>query len=241
MKQPPLVHPFLTMRADQIPGGYSVPRVYLVSDVRLYREGLAVSLSQRGGLNVIGATCSDEALTGIESLSPDVMLLDLVARNSLWMPRRARLIVPTLRVIAFAVGEVEADVLACAEAGFCGYVVRDGSIEDLVDAVHRAMSGELACSSRIAACLFSRLASLSAERPAAELRAALTPREREIAVLVARGLQNKQIARCMRLGHATIKNHVHNILQKLNLKRRSEIAAILVNISPWHVSAVPPI
>jgi DNA-binding NarL/FixJ family response regulator len=219
--------------AGQTPRGSAVPRVYIVSDTRLYREGLVGSLIQHGGLQVIGAASCGEALIRIEGLRPEVMLLDLAAPDSLTIPRRAQVVVPALRVVAFAVAEVEADVLACAEAGICGYVPRDGSVEDLVGAVLRAVSGELACPPRIAALLFSRLASLTGGRLPLPTEASLTPREREIATLVARGLQNKQIARQLRLGNATIKNHVHNILQKLNLQRRGEIAGLGVDAGAW--------
>jgi DNA-binding NarL/FixJ family response regulator len=158
-------------------------------------------------------------------------LLDVAGRDSLALPREALMAVPHLRVIAFAVADVGAEVLACAEAGFSAYVARDGSIEDLVEAVHRAFRGELVCSPRIASMLFSRLGSISASRciPSADLL--LTRREREIATLVARGLQNKEVARRLGISDATIKNHVHNILQKLNIRGRGEIAMLRMSLA----------
>jgi len=201
------------------------PRVYLVSAVRLYREGLIGSLAQNGGLHLVGAGSCLEALDQIGSLTPDVMLLDMAARDSLALPRQARELVPELRVIAFAIA-VEAEVLACAEAGCCSYVAQDGSVEDLVNAVRCAFSDELLCSPRIASMLFSRLGSLSVTPPASLPEAALTLREHEIAALVSRGLPNKAIARQLGLSGATIKNHVHNILQKLGVQRRGEIALL---------------
>ena len=129
-----------------------------------------------------------------------------------------------LRTVAFAVADVEADVLACAEAGISGYVAEDGSAEDLVAAVLRAVNGELVCPPRIAALLFARVAALS-DRTFRAPAEPLTPREREIADLVASGLPNKSIACELSLAPATIKNHVHNILQKLSLQRRGELAA----------------
>jgi len=201
------------------------PRVYLVSAVRLYREGLIGSLAQHGGLHLVGAGSCPEALDQIRCLTPDAMLLDMAARDSMALPRRARELVPELRVIAFAIA-VEAEVLACAEAGCCGYVAQDGSVEDLVRAVRYAFSGELVCSPRIASMLFSRLGTLSVAQTAPPHEATLTPREHEIAAFVSRGLPNKAIARELGLSGATIKNHVHNILQKLSLQRRGEIALL---------------
>jgi two-component system, NarL family, nitrate/nitrite response regulator NarL len=112
------------------------------------------------------------------------LLLDLGTRESLTIPRRARQLLPALRVVAFAVAEMDENVLACAEAGISGYVAQDGSLEDLVAAVLRAFRGELVCSPRIAALLFSRVATLSNGRAVASAATPLTRREREIAALV---------------------------------------------------------
>jgi two-component system, NarL family, nitrate/nitrite response regulator NarL len=209
----------------------SPPRAYIVSEVRLYREGLITSLSRQQGLVVVGAGTRSDALDQLGRLKPDVMLLDVASRESLGLPRLARRLVPQLHVIAFAVAEVEADVLACAEAGFCGYVAQDGSVEDLVGAVRCAISGELVCSPRIASLLFSRLGHLSTPGTITTVGGQLTPREREIAALVACGLSNKEVARRLGVSGATIKNHVHNILQKLNLQRRGEIAALRLGVA----------
>jgi DNA-binding NarL/FixJ family response regulator len=194
---------------------------------------LVSSLTRQSELNVVGAGCSGDAFSQIPVSRPEVLLLDLAARDSLTIPRRAQQILPTLRVVAFAVAEVEENVLACAEAGISGYVAQDGSVEDLVTAVLHALSGELVCSPRIAALLFRRMATLSNGRAAASADAPLTPREREIAALIACNLRNKEIARRLRLGPTTVKNHVHNILQKLNIHRRGDIARLRFEGNPW--------
>jgi two-component system, NarL family, nitrate/nitrite response regulator NarL len=165
-------------------------------------------------------------------LQPEVLLLDLGANESLTIARRARQLLPALRVVVFAVQEIGENVLACAEAGISGYVAQDGSVEDLVAAVLRALRGELVCSPRIAALLFSQMATLSHKR-AEPSDAPLTRREREIAALVACNLPNKEIAQRLRLGPTTVKNHVHNILQKLNIHRRGEIARLRFDESGW--------
>jgi DNA-binding NarL/FixJ family response regulator len=211
----------------------AAPRVYVVSDVRLYREGLISSLTRQSELNVVGAGCSGDVLSQIPASRPEVLLLDLATRDSLAVPRRAQQVLPTLRVVAFAVAEVEENVLACAEAGISGYVAQDGSVEDLVTAVLRALRGEVLCSPQIAAFLFDRIATLSSGRPTAPADAPLTPREREIAALVACNLSNKEVARRLCLGPATIKNHVHNILQKLDIHRRGEIAGMRLKRGVW--------
>jgi DNA-binding NarL/FixJ family response regulator len=206
-------------------------RVYIVSEVRLFREALVASLAGRGGLVVVGAGSSSETLSVIERLQPDVLLLDVAGRENLALPRQARQIAPELRTVAFAVADARADVLACAEAGFCGYVAKDGSLEDLVEAVHCSVRDELVCSPHIASMLFSRVGRVSARSSIPSADARLTTREREIAALVARGLQNKEVARQLGISDATIKNHIHNILQKLNIRRRGELAMLRIGLA----------
>ena len=219
-------------RNDAEPSSASGPRTYIVSDVRLHREGLAESLGRQHYLVVVGAGSCVEALSQIASLKPDILLVDLFNREALTLSRRVRALVPGLRVVALAVAEAAATVLECAEAGICGYVAQEGSVGDVVRAVMAAVNGEVACSPRIAAALFDRLAVLSPGPAAPRWDAELTGREREIAAMVARGLPNKEIARLLRVGPATVKNHVHNVLQKLNLQRRGEIARLRLGGEP---------
>jgi DNA-binding NarL/FixJ family response regulator len=212
------------------------PRVYLVSDILLYREGLSSSLVLQTQLDLVGAGGSGDFRDRISDLRPDALLLDLACRGSLAIPRQAQQILPGVRVVAFAVADVDENVLACAEAGISSYVTQNGSSEDLVAAVRAALRGELVCSPRIAGLLFSRMATLSDGRPMmASVDALLTPREREIAGMLARNLPNKEIARQLRLGPTTVKNHVHNILQKLNIHRRGDIARLQIDGHRWRV------
>jgi two-component system, NarL family, nitrate/nitrite response regulator NarL len=200
-------------------------RVYIISDVRLYRDGIVSTLSHQSRIDVIGAGGSSDFLGQIAALRPEVLLLDLGACDSLSIPRRAKQILPALYVIAFAVSEMEENVLACAEAGLSGYVTQDGSVEDLVEAVLHALRGELVCSPRIAGLLFGRMSTLARGRVPADAVAALTSREREIAMMLTGNLnlRNKEIARRLRLSPATVRNHVHNILQKLDIDRRGDL------------------
>jgi two-component system, NarL family, nitrate/nitrite response regulator NarL len=216
------------------------PRVYIVSDVRLYREGLISVLKNQ--LLVVGAGDSGDFLDQISGLRPHVLILDLGTRDSLSITRRAQQVLPGLRVVAFAVAEVEENVLACAHAGISGYVTQNGSTEDLVAAVLCALKHELVCSPRIAALLWDRLATLCNGRPTQFADAGLTRREQEIAELVARNLANKEIARRLRLGTTTVKNHVHNILQKLNIHRREDVARLQFKGNRWRVDTAtqPP-
>ncbi|MDQ6610862.1 MAG: response regulator transcription factor, partial [Gemmatimonadota bacterium] len=127
-----------------------------------------------------------------------------------------------VRVVAVAVADEGPDIVACAEAGLSGFVPRDGSLADTVAAIMDATQNELRCSPRISAVLFKRLSTPAVANDSSDT---LTPRESEVVALIDRGLSNKQIAGRLQISEATVKNHVHNILEKLHVERRSEAAA----------------
>src|SRR5262249_61440027 len=137
----------------------------------------------------------------LEACMPGVLPLPVSLRHAL----------PDVKIVAIAVADIEQDVFACAEAGVSGFVSRNGSIQDLVTAVHCAVRNELVCSPRIAALLFSRVgAKRTSERQHDALTSreqdALTRREQEIVSLMTAGLSNKEIARQLRIQNATVKN-----------------------------------
>ena len=199
-------------------------RVAVVAETRLFRDGVADTL-RRHDVEIVGAAATGrEALECVHSLRPDVVLLDMARIESAETLRALTTAVPTTKVVALAVPEVEAHVIACAEAGIAGYVPREGSVADLIATIESVASGETLFSPRMAAGLLRRLAALAAERdPDGDPR--LTARETEIAELIADGLTNKEIAQRLFVEVATVKNHVHNILEKLNVRRRGEAAA----------------
>src|SRR5215472_12552914 len=165
------------------------------------------------------------AFTAALAARPDVVLLDVGAQGGLETLFVVRQALPDLRIVAIAASDIEQEVVACAEAGVSGFVSRDGSIQDLVTAVHRAMRNELVCSPRIAGVLFRRVAAIGSERSHGPDNGALTRREHEIVSLMTQGLSNKEIARQLRIQNATVKNHIHSILAKLHVRRRGEVAA----------------
>ena len=206
-------------------GAGPAARVIIASDVLLYREGLAASLARDGRLEVVAAVRGGEALAAAQRLGPAAMLVDASAEDGLGVARLLHAACPQVRLVGFGISGGGAGVIACAEAGLVAFVDRDGTIDALVAAVVGALRGELACSPRIAAMMCDRLASLAGTRP--EAAEPLTRREREVAALIAEGLSNKEIAIDLRIGPATVKNHVHNILDKLNVRRRAAIVTRL--------------
>jgi|HubBroStandDraft_6_1064221.scaffolds.fasta_scaffold04416_5 DNA-binding NarL/FixJ family response regulator len=204
------------------------PHIIIVSDTRLYREGLALSLARVDRVVVVGvADTVASALACIEEKNPDVALLDFAMHDALALPHAIATARMRVKVVAFSVADTEDEVCECAEAGIAGYVARNGSKEDLITAVENAVRGEVHCSPRVAASLFRRLAAhvqTTRQRPP---KAALTSREQDIVALIDRGLSNKEIARQLKISLPTVKNHVHNILDKLQVRRRGAAAALL--------------
>jgi DNA-binding NarL/FixJ family response regulator len=214
-------------REVEVPRDGETINIMVVSDVRLYREGLAGSLAQRHRLAVVSIANSIDDLTRVQECNPDIIVLDMSGRGTLDSIKRISSSSLRARVVAFAVEETERDVLLCAEAGAAGYVPCDGTIDDLVNTIHAVARGELLCSPRIAATLFRALHAHGPKPDGERLALTLTAREREIAPLIDRGLSNKEIAAHLRIEVATVKNHVHNLLEKLQVASRGEAAARL--------------
>jgi two-component system, NarL family, nitrate/nitrite response regulator NarL len=214
-------------------------RVVVVGDVRLYREGLVQALGATAGIQVVGtATHPDEALAVAGELRPDILLVDTAMPESLSLIQGLARDVATVRVVALALTENEAAVVEYAEAGIAGLVSKEGSLGDLIATIESTARGELLCSPRTAATLLRRLNALAAGH--ARMNARLTGREMQILHLVGDGLSNKEIATRLGVEVATVKNHVHNILEKLRVHRRGEAAAQLRAVGRRRDSDVQP-
>ncbi|HEV2875602.1 MAG TPA: response regulator transcription factor [Thermoleophilaceae bacterium] len=197
----------------------------IVTDIRLYREGLAHILRRERGVQVAATASASEALAAVTETRPSVALVDMATEGALDTIRDLARSVPDLRIVALAVPETEGEVIACAEAGISGLVNRDASLDDLVDAIDSAARGEMLCSPRVAASLLRRVRTLAAERSATPADLHLTAREVQILRLIEQGLSNKEIAQRLCIQVATVKHHVHNLLEKLGARRRGEAVA----------------
>jgi DNA-binding NarL/FixJ family response regulator len=189
------------------------------------REGLVLALSHRPEALVVSSSDLPVSPTDIAEFRPDVVLLDAAKRANLELAFQLRQILSRVKIVAFALADIDEDIIACAEAGISGYISRTGSVDDVVAAVDAAICGELHCSPRTSALLFSHMALLAGKRSPVAGHDGLTQREKEIMSLVEQGLSNKEIARSLRIGAATVKNHLHSILSKLQVRRRGEAAA----------------
>lgn len=201
--------------------------IFLVVAVRLYREGLEQFLRREEGFELIG-TCGslESALPGMRARGPDVLLLDLGVSRDWAAVRAVRAASPGTKLIALAIQETEAEVIAWAKAGMAGYASRDASLTDVAATIRRAARGELHCPPRIVAGLAAHLSRTNGQRDIPVRTGHLTSRESDIVELIERGLSNKEIARELSIALPTVKNHVHNILGKLNAQHRFDAVSI---------------
>lgn len=202
-------------------------RIFIVDDLRLLREGLVSLLAEQDDITVIGAAASgNKALEKITALRPEVALIDIgrPGKDGLTVTHALRREAPEVKVLILGMPDLTDDIMACIEAGAAGYVLKEASFDSLVDTIRAVHRGESFCSPRMAASLFSRIAELaSAHLPRLPQRSLkLTARELDILHEIAQGLSNKEIAQRLFIEPQTVKNHVHNILDKLQLHTRLE-------------------
>lgn len=207
-------------------------RLVITTDVRLYADGIVASLRERGYAEAIDVLDSVHALLGRGLRANDVLLLDMALPGAFVAARALTRRDARTRIIGLGVAEREPLVIACAEAGLAAYVPRDGTVTELLTAVESALNDEFPCSPHIAAVLVRRIATLAVRQHLTDDEARLTPRELEVVDLVAEGCTNKEIAARLSIELGTVKKHVHNVLEKLGLERRSEISAWAQRIRP---------
>jgi DNA-binding NarL/FixJ family response regulator len=213
-------------------------RVLVVSTIRLFQEAFATLLAREPGITVVGTTSPPQALAMADELRPDVVLFDATRHGNLDYAKGLAEHRPAPKVVAFGVAETDTEVVSLAAAGVSGFVCNEAAADEVAAVLVSAMRGELLCSPRAAATLCHEVAVLSRSGHAGTPTDALSRRELQIADLIDRGLSNKEIARRLGIQAATVKNHVHNILDKLNVHRRGEAAACLRTVSRARASGV---
>ncbi|HET7462955.1 MAG TPA: response regulator transcription factor [Longimicrobium sp.] len=203
-------------------------RVLVIHRVRVYRDALATVLRHDPAFAEVRTAPSVPAAgEPLPEPAPDVVLLEVEARGGRARVQAAARAFPTARVVAVGPGEAPGEIVELVEAGAAGYVTPQQALEGLALTLVRVARGELACPPRVAGALGRRVAELAARHQPPGPLQRLTEREHEVLALVARGLSNKEIARRLSIRTLTVKNHVHNLLQKLELRRRGEAAALL--------------
>jgi len=223
------------MRLHRVRGGSTVRArawgetlsVIVVSATRVHRDAISHSLDACAGLRVLDGEASVEELTARMGQPPDIVLVDESCADD--RPAITRLVeaLPEAKVIVLSLPETSADVIPLAEAGVAGFISRDSSVEEMAACLRSAARDELFCSPRVAAILLRRVRSAARVDVDEPPCAALTFRQHQILELIGEGLTNRAIAARLEIEVSTVKNHVHQILDRLQVQRRAQAAARL--------------
>ena len=204
-------------------------RVLIIDEVALIADVMSSILKEEADMKVVScATTLDEALEHVEQC--DIALISTTMPNStaIELIRTLVKVNSSVKVIAIGLVESEEEVLPYVEAGIASYVLRDDSTEEMLDKIRAVHAGEASVSPEIAAALMERVAQLKelcADDDLDEAMADLTPREREVLSLLQQNVTNQEIAKRLVIEVGTVKNHVHNVLKKLNVNSRKDVPA----------------
>jgi len=213
-------------------------RILLIEDNRLLREGIASMLEDQGEFEVVALAEDGEAVRELTqaNLPPDVVLLDLGLEktDSLQLMSLLRTELPEARVIAMDILPEHVDIVEFVEAGGAGFILKSASIHEYVATIKAVANGEKVLPAVLTASLFTQIvaSALATGKDLPDNAIRLTLREKEIVHLIAEGMSNKEIAAQLHIATHTVKSHVHNILEKLTLSSRLEIAAFVHRKEP---------
>jgi two-component system NarL family response regulator len=205
-----------------------VINVAIIEDNRLVREGMTEMLNDLDDVRVVLAATSLE-VTQLGAVSPDIVLLDVGLQDaqSLRLAETMRAAMPDAGIIVMDLLPVHEEIAQFVNAGVAGFILKDATFEDFVATIRSVASGVRVLPPRMTGTLFSQIARTAVKRGAAEAIEAvrMTPREREVIALIALGKSNKEIAATLHVATHTVKSHVRNIMEKLALHSRLQIAA----------------
>jgi DNA-binding NarL/FixJ family response regulator len=211
--------------------GAETLRVLIVDDHDLFRTGLR-NLLEEQGVQVVGeAATGGEAVRSVQELAPDVVVMDLnmPGMGGVDATRHIAGVSPLTRVVVLTISDQDADVMDAILAGACGYLLKDSSIQDLMAGIQAAYRGESLISPMIAAKVLQRVRATSAQPEIADaIRSELSAREIEVLKLIANGKDNAVIAGELHISPKTVKNHISNILMKLQIDNRIQAAVYAV-------------
>jgi len=217
-------------RGTGAPGdrGKAIITVAVIEDNRLVREGITALLNQLPDLRVVaGSDSADTSALGISA--PQVVLLDLGLRNgdALKIAEKVRNEFPDSKIIVMDVLPAHEDVVEFVNTGVSGFIMKDATLDDLVRTIRSVAEGVNVLPPQMTASLFSQIArdAVARDRPEVLESVRMTPRERQVINLIAEGLGNKEIASRLHIATHTVKSHVRNVMEKLMLHTRLQIAA----------------
>ena len=202
----------------------------LIDDNRLLREGLTAMIHSQPRFKVLAASAdADEALEQVREAKPHVVLIDfgLEDHDSLSLTATVHKEVPEARVIVMGLLSTQGDVADYVRAGASGFIMKNASLEELFTTIRTVAAGGEVLPLALTTSLFEQIARRAAKLPLPVIieSVRLTNREQQVVALLGEGLSNKEIATRLHIAVHTVKSHVHNVLEKLALRSRLEVAA----------------
>jgi two-component system, NarL family, nitrate/nitrite response regulator NarL len=205
--------------------GWLTMRVLVVSDVRVVQEGLHTVLTQQDGVEIISTVDMRHAKHQNAELNPDIVLFDAARLESIGIVKDLVASSPHTKVVAFGVKETATEFLALSAAGTAGCVRDSAASGDLLRVLEQVLGAELRCPPRNGGTVHPHATALSdGSGNGHACNMPLSRRELQIAHLIENGLTNKEIGRHLGIEAATVKNHVHNMCEKLKVHRRGEVS-----------------
>ena len=202
-------------------------RVLLADDHILFRKGLASLVAAQADVEVVGEAGDGlEALQKARELKPDIILMDIHMPNcdGIKATRLIKAELPNVRIVMLTVSDEDEDLFEAIKGGAQGYLLKNLRPEALFDMLRGTMQGEAPVSPVMATKILGEFAQRTKKKEGVVPTAALTGREKEILALVVNGISNKEIAGRLFITEGTVKNHLHNILEKLHLENRVQAA-----------------
>ena len=205
-------------------------RILLIEDNRLLRDGIESMLMKQQDMNVVAsAGYGENMLTLSEKHKPDIILLDLGLRsqNSLQIVKQIKQHFKETRIIVMDLIPLQADVFEFVQAGVSGFMLKDISVNEFLKTIRTVYEGTQVLPPHLTGSLFSQIVehAVNGSKPSAVFESVrMTKREKQVIELIADGSTNKEIAHVLHLSTYTVKSHVHNILEKLTLNTRVQIA-----------------
>jgi DNA-binding NarL/FixJ family response regulator len=205
-------------------------RLLLIEDNRLLREGLTIMLKKQKDINVVDTVGNGENILAImKKYKPEVLLLDLGlrSRSSLNLVKLVKNNFPSSKVIMMDLIPVQADVFKFVQAGVSGFILKDATVNDFLKTIRSVAKGLKVLPPNLTGSLFSQIVehAINESNPSTIIDSVrMTKRERQVIELISEGHTNKEIAQNLHLSTYTVKSHVHNILEKLALNTRVQIA-----------------
>ena len=204
-------------------------KLLIIEDNKLLRNGLSAMLKKQKYIDIIATSENNKTtISNIRQLKPNIILLDLGLhnRNSLAVVEFVKKDFPKAKVIVMDIAPVPGDINLFIEAGASGFILKDATFDEFISTIHAVAEGTNVLSPKLSESLFSQIVehALKGDRTKLKEAVRMTKREREVIGLIGDGLSNKEIAQSLNISTFTLKSHIHNIMEKLTLHTRLEIA-----------------